>query len=90
MYTLTINFYYNIHQLLAIQCCTKGSLKHKSIHITSRVIWFQAITILQSWRNAITIPLIGNFPLQFFNSHKFALFYVCGGLRPTCRLCIYV
>jgi hypothetical protein len=37
-----------------------------------RVIWFQAITISQSWRNAITMRVFWNLLLQFSTSLKYA------------------
>jgi hypothetical protein len=42
----------------------------------ARVIWLQAITISQSWRNVIAIHVFLNFPLKFLTSLKYAMEYV--------------
>ena len=48
-------------------------------------IWILAITISQVLKNAITILLIGNLPLQLLIQHIHALIYVSCEARPTGR-----
>ena len=53
-------------------------------------IWILAITISQVLKNAITILLIGNLPLQLLIQHIHALIYVSREAGPTGRRRILV
>ena len=55
-----------------------ASVKKKSFFIP-------AITILRLWKNAITIHVIGNLPLQFFTSLNRAVLYVFYAFGPSRR-----
>ena len=51
--------------------------------------WIHTITIFEVRRNAITIRLFQNIPLQFFASHKNATEYVWRQHGPSCK-CIRI
>jgi len=61
-----------------------------SMPLKNRNIWILAITISQVLKNAITILLIGNLPLQLLIQHIHALIYVSREAGPTGRRRILV
>ena len=50
-----------------------------------RVFWIDTITILELWKNTITICLIGSVPLKLEICHWNTMEYVSDGLGPSRR-----